>query len=114
MTVSESGEKGDRDDRGRFVPGHGMPGPGRPKGSGRPDPFALAQEFAERAGLDVRAELWAVLQKLIEVAKGGDVAAAKLVLAALTASEPTKVQLDMTLEELILAAGSAEPGKPTS
>lgn len=29
--IAESGEKGDRDEYGRLLPGHGIPGPGRPR-----------------------------------------------------------------------------------
>lgn len=66
-----------RDARGYFLPGHNLPAPGRPRGY---DLKKLAEEESEREGFDIRAAFWRVLKRMIVLAEGGDVQAAKLVL----------------------------------
>ena len=68
--------EGDRDARGRFLPGHSLAGPGRRPGQGL-DLRALAERESEREGFDLCAAAWRVIKKLFAMAEQGDVAAAK-------------------------------------
>ncbi|MCB9868201.1 MAG: hypothetical protein H6816_16385 [Phycisphaerales bacterium] len=79
-----------RDARGRFVPGH-PGGPGRPRR--RISVYQVAERKAAETGFDIEAEVFAVVLKLIEQAKAGDVTAARLVLDRLCS--PERVALDI-------------------
>jgi len=81
---------GDRDERGRYLPGHRNPGPGRPRAI---DLRALAEQMSEDEGLDLRAALWRVLKSLLREAERGDTQAARLVLDKLGDNDPLRVQV---------------------
>lgn len=84
MRRSENGEKpanGDgRDARGRFVPGC-QPGPGAPHGS------TIARFRGAFLAAVTPEEIAAVARKLLELALGGDVPAARLLLDRLAPQE---------------------------
>jgi len=74
MTVSKGGKREDRDEQGRFRPGHRQPGPGNPAVR----KIAKYRKALERA---ISAEdLEAVLRALLKEAKVGDAVAARLLL----------------------------------
>lgn len=68
------GGKGDRDDAGRFLPGHRQGGPGNP----HVRRLARWQAALRRAVTPARLE--AVLRKLLEMAEAGDKAAIRILL----------------------------------
>ena len=84
MTGSEDHSKGltHRNEHGQFLPGHGRPGPGRPKGVG--NIRTIAAEKAEAEGVDLQQAIWEVVKSLFKSASAGDVAAARLLLDRLT------------------------------
>lgn len=71
----ESVAKGDRDANGRLLPGHNLPGPGRPKGL---DFKSAVAKHAEADGVDMDEAVWELAKTLLERGKKGDTAAAKL------------------------------------
>jgi hypothetical protein len=93
---------GERDPQtGKFLPGHQRLG-GKPR---RRELWAIAAERAEAAGVDLEAEVFAVLKMQIDLAKGGDTAAAKLVLDHLCGRPSLAVEIENrgpTLEQLIM------------
>ncbi len=84
-----SGEKRDRLPSGRYVPGHSLAGPGRPR---RIDFRKVVEERAAADGVDVEGELWAVYRAQLELARTGDTMAARFVFAALVDPDPVAVQ----------------------
>ena len=73
-----------RNAHGQFLPGHGLPGPGRPRGLGNLRTIAL--EHAEAEGVDLQDAIWSVVKSMIEAAQEGDVSAARLLLDRLPES----------------------------
>lgn len=82
---------------GRFLAGASGNPNGRPR---RPDLFALASERAAASGVDLAAELWTVVQRLLAQAKAGDTQAAKLLLDRLTDPDPVKVEVAAQVQPL--------------
>lgn len=85
----ENGEKRNRDESGRFLPGHATPGPGRPPGHVGPDFRRLVIERCEREGVTVEDAVWAVFTALLKKARRGDVAAARVLLDRLCPRDET-------------------------
>jgi len=75
-----------RDDKGRFLPG-GPGGPGRKPGRGVDVKFA-AERIARERGIELSVAVGEVVLRLIELAKGGDVPAAALLLKTVGTAEP--------------------------
>jgi len=96
---SVSAENGNRDASGRFVPGHSLPGPGRPKGF---DFRAIATARAEAEGLSLEDAIYKVCRGLLTAAENGDVAAARLVLDRLcTADDAQNGILSLIVEHAL-------------
>ena len=89
MTALNSEEKRDRDGSGRYLPGHTLAGPGRPKGSAI-DLRQLATDRAAERGINLDDALLDVLVALIEKAREGDVGATKLLFSRLCGEPETK------------------------
>lgn len=98
------GEKGGRDHLGRFVAGHGMPGPGRPRGV---DLRAAAESAVAATGRDLADELGAVVLALLDRAKSGDVHAARTLFDRL-AVDAKVLDGRPTLETLVLNSYDGE------
>ena len=87
-TTSEPAK--DRDDRGRYLPGHRIAGPGRPRAI---DLRALAETKSAASGQPLEDMLWEVLLAMVDRAKRGDPAAAKIVLDRLSDTDPLSVHV---------------------
>lgn len=68
----KGGKSADRDEGGRFRPGHGQPGPGRPTG--------LRNRASRAADALLDGEAEALTRKAVELALGGDTTALRLCL----------------------------------
>ena len=79
-----------RDGRGRYVPGHCIPGPGRPRAI---DLRALAERKSAASGTPLDDMLWEVLLAMVDRAKRGDASAAKLVLDRLSDTDPMSIHV---------------------
>jgi len=97
----------DRDAAGRFLPGHSMPGPGRPPG--RFDLVEIASERAAAEGIDLREAVWRVLKSLFEAAGKGDPRAAKLLIDRLCGPNKAVDFGDIPTIRLITGLRSADP-----
>jgi hypothetical protein len=78
--AGESEAKGkppSRDARGRLLPGHQLPGPGRPRASF--DLMSVCRRAAKREGIDIKEKLWQAFRTALDMAIAGDLDAAKLV-----------------------------------
>src|SRR5262245_27434825 len=89
LGVEPPATRGDRDPRGRYLPGHRIAGPGRP----RLDVRAIAESKAAESGVSLEHEVWLVLVAMLERAKKGDAVAAKLVLDRLAGTDPLAVNV---------------------
>jgi hypothetical protein len=85
-------ENGNRDSRGRWLPGHSQPGPGRPRGL---DFRRVVEEKAEAEGFDLDEAIWEIVLALFEEAKAGSVAAAKLLLDRLCGPVTAAVEVEI-------------------
>lgn len=107
--VSEPSEKagnGERDERGRFLPGWSG-GPGRPR---RPDLYHQATEVAAAENIDVGKALGRVALKVLKEAEAGDMHAAKIAFDYLAEKVADKVEHsgDLTLRQLLREAAGAD------
>ena len=89
---SPNGANGGRDTRGRF-------GKGNPGGPGNPNAKKVAELRSTLLGAVSAADMRAVVKKLVGLAKGGDVTAAKVVLERLL-GPPLPVDVEDRLAEL--------------
>lgn len=80
----ETDEMRHRDDAGRWLPGHGQPGPGRPRG---PEFRRVVAERLHANGGSLDAVLFEVFEALRAAAAAGDVPAARLLLDRLCPDE---------------------------
>ena len=67
----------DRDERGRLLPGHSIPGPGRTPGS--LDFMAICRRNAEETGHDLETAIWITARAMFKKSIKGDVQAAKFI-----------------------------------
>ena len=88
VAPTSSGRNG-RNPDGTFATGNAG-GPGRRR---RPDLFAIASEYADEHGIDLRRALALAAHKLLEMAAEGDVQAAKLVFDRLCDADPIALEL---------------------
>jgi hypothetical protein len=93
-----------RDQAGRFLPGC-KGGPGRPKGSF--DLLALSRKRARAEGIDLRERLWSIVKTLFDLAEGGDVVAARLLLDRFCT--PVDQPLSLHVQQGIAIAGPPAP-----
>lgn len=99
-----------RDSTGRFQRGHRLGG--RSRGI---DLRALAEEFAAKEGLDLPRALWGVCKRMLALAIGGDVQAARLMLERLTDTDETTLRAVAVLRVITgVDADAAELGLPPS
>jgi hypothetical protein len=89
QTLSDTNGNGDRDEVGRFRPGHSQPGPGNPH-------CRRMKQMRDRlvAALDAECtpgQLKAIIAAMVKKAIGGDVQAARLLLDKIA---PVAVELD--------------------
>jgi len=88
-------QSADRDEAGRFVAGHGQAGPGRPRAIDLRGLMVRHYTAVANGDRTVENDLVEVFAKLIELAKGGDVRAARIVLDRLCGPVPQKLQHDV-------------------
>jgi hypothetical protein len=93
----QSDAKRDRDDVGRWLPGHSQAGPGRPKG---PEFRRVVAERLAANGGSIDAVLGEIFEALRACAIGGDVQAARLLLDRLSPPEKPGRD-DRNLDEII-------------
>lgn len=102
MTTDSSSKSGDgnRDEAGRWLPGHRQPGPGRPKA------LDFKKLIQEHRGATYQETIIKVYDVLADKALGGDIAAIKLLLDRMTDKEADKLIVGRSLDEIL--AGSWE------
>lgn len=95
----------DRDAKGRLLPGHSQPGPGRPKGS--IDFMATVRKLAKDEGQDLPRLVWEMSKAMIANAMDGDQQSAKLMLDRLCGTEKEAATLAVQVNNL--SAGPPVP-----
>jgi len=111
LDEAESRDPSNRDPvTGRLLPGHSIPGPGRPQGA--LDFMAVCRKKSREAGVKLSDLVWAATRGLAVRAARGDAAAAKVLLDRLCGSvdKGTEVNVDARTVALATATPPADDG----
>ncbi len=98
MTDSTSNPTGDRDEAGRWLPGHKQPGPGRPRG------LDFRRLIQENRGETYEQTIVQVYDMLVVKALQGDVQAIKLLFDRMCDKDADKLIIGRSLEEILGAS----------